>query len=103
MTRSKGTILSVFLVAGCVLAASAASAADVMLKRFNSGAGPDAVGMVDASEDTEVAGPQAIYAGEGNSIYLLDQVNGRVLSFDPKQPTAPTRSFTLPEDVQPTD
>jgi hypothetical protein len=103
MTRSNGKILSVFLVAGCVLAASAASAADVMLKRFNSGAGPDAVGMVDASEDTEVAGPQAIYAGEGSSVYLLDQVNGRVLSFDPKQPAAPTRSFTLPEDVQPTD
>ena len=38
---------------------------DAVLRRFNSGAGADAVGMVDASEDTEIAGPQAIYAGEG--------------------------------------
>jgi hypothetical protein len=74
-----------------------------MVKRFNSGAGFDAVGMIDASEDTEVAGPQAIYAGEGNEVYLLDQVNGRVLSFDPKQPSARTRSFRLPDDLQATD
>jgi hypothetical protein len=81
-----------------------ASAADnQLLRRFGSGTGPDAVGMIDASEDTEVAGPQAIYAGEGNDVYLLDQVNGRVLSFDPKRPDGQTRSFELPTDLQPTD
>jgi hypothetical protein len=103
MTRFKSRALGVLLAAGCVFSASLASANDVMVKRFNSGAGPDAVGMIDASEDTEVAGPQAIYSGEGNEVYLLDQVNGRVLSFDPKQPTVRTRSFRLPEDLQPND
>lgn len=87
----------------CLLVPAASAADNLVLKRFNSGAGADAVGMVDASEDTEVAGPQAIYAGEGNEVYLLDQVNGRVLSFDPKQPAAQTRSFQIPGDLQPTD
>jgi hypothetical protein len=103
MTRSKGIILGALLAGVCALAPSLAAANDVVLRRFNSGAGADAVGMIDASEDTEVAGPQAIYAGEGNEVFLLDQVNGRVLSFDPKRPAAQTRAFTLPSELQPTD
>src|SRR3954470_243782 len=74
-----------------------------VLRRFGAGLGLEAVGLVDASEDVEVAGPQAIYAGEGNEVYLLDQVNGRVLSFDSKQPSAQTRSFKLPDQLEPTD
>jgi hypothetical protein len=92
------------LIALCVAVPSVAFAADnAVLRRFNSGVGADAVGMIDASEDTEVAGPQAIYAGEGNEVFLLDQVNGRVLSFDPKQPAGQTRSFKLPDQLEPTD
>ena len=49
------------------------------------------------------AGPQAIYAGEGNEVFLLDQVNGRVLSFDTRRPDAQTRAFRLPEALEPTD
>ena len=91
-------------IALCLIVPSIASAADnPVLRRFNSGVGADAVGMIDASEDTEVAGPQAIYAGEGNEVFLLDQVNGRVLSFDPKKPAAQTRSFKLPDQLEPTD
>lgn len=96
-------LLGVLLVAGCLLAPSLAFGSDVVLRRFNSGTGEGAVGMVDASEDTEVSGPQAIYAGEGGRLFLLDQVNGRVLEFDSKQTDAPTRSFQLPADLQPTD
>jgi hypothetical protein len=96
--------LGCLLVALCVTIPSLAFAADnPVLRRFNSGAGNDAVGMIDASEDTEVAGPQAIYAGDGNEVFLLDQVNGRVLSFDPKKPAAQTRSFKLPDQLEPTD
>src|SRR5947209_7025428 len=95
---------SSMLIALCVTVPAIAFAADnPVLRRFNSGAGADAVGMIDASEDTEVAGPQAIYAGEGNEVFLLDQVNGRVLSFDPKKPAAQTRSFKLPDQLEPTD
>ena len=90
------------IVAGAC-SAPLAAAENPVLKRFLSGIGPDAVGMVDASEDTEIAGPQAIYAGEGDEVYLLDQVNGRVLGFNPKNAEATTRSFHLPAELQPTD
>jgi hypothetical protein len=86
------------------LAATPARAADdVVLKRFKSGAGPDAVGMVDPSEDTELAGPQALYAGDNGELLLLDQINGRVLRFDPKHPAAATQSLALPQDLSPSD
>ena len=92
------------LIALCVTLPTVVFAADnPVLRRFNSGVGADAVGMIDASEDTEVGGPQAIYAGEGSEVFLLDQVNGRVLSFDSKKPAAQTRSFKLPDQLEPTD
>ena len=104
MTRFEiRALVAVLLAVGSALAPSLASASDAVLRRFNSGAGADAVGMVDASEDTEVSGPQAIYAGEGNEVFLLDQVNGRVLSFDTRRPDAQTRAFRLPEALEPTD
>ena len=59
-----------------MLAPSLAAAGDVVLRRFNSGPGSD--------------------------VFLLDQVNGRVLRFDPRQPAGQTRSFTLPEALEPT-
>src|SRR5215470_14576579 len=94
----------VLLNAACAMAATIAFAAEsTILKRFDSGVGLNSVGMVDASEDTEIDGPQAVYAGDEGEVYLLDQVNGCVLSFDPKQPAAATRSLELPEDLQPTD
>ena len=102
MAKSVRAVLGGLVIAGAALSGSAA-AADSVLKRFLSGVGPDAVGMVDASEDTEIAGPQAIYAGEGDEVYLLDQVNGRVLGFNPKKSDGSTRSFSLPAELQPTD
>jgi len=101
--RPKSAALGAMLLTGCVFASSIALGADVVLRRFGAGAGSGAVGMIDASEDTEVAGPQAIYAGEGDQLFLLDQVNGRVIGFDPKQSNAPTRSFQLPANLEPTD
>ncbi len=72
------------LIALCVTLPSVALAADnPVLRRFNSGVGADAVGMIDASEDTEVAGPQAIYAGEGNEVFLLEVVKkGEIFVWD---------------------
>ncbi len=70
---------------------------------FASGASPTTVGVVDASEDVELAGPQALAAdGQGN-LFLLDQINGRILQFDPKQPSNEPDVLQMPADVQPTD
>ncbi|WP_374309020.1 hypothetical protein [Methylocella sp.] len=79
-----------------------AAARETVLRAFPAGAGPQSVGVVDASEDTEIDGPQAISAADDGTIYLLDQVNGRVLNFDAKAPER-TRSLVLPEGVEPTD
>ncbi|WP_461355399.1 hypothetical protein [Bradyrhizobium sp. USDA 4454] len=61
------------------------------------------VGIVPASEDVELAGPQALSAdGQGN-LFVLDQINGRILQFDPKQPNTAPDILKMPGDVQPTD
>jgi hypothetical protein len=80
-----------------------AGAANTVVKRFANGEGLDAVGIVDASADTDIDGPQAIYVGDNGEVYLLDQVNSRVLQFDPKGNTAETRAYELPNSIQPTD
>jgi len=56
-----------------------AGAADIVVKRFAGGSGENAVGIVDASQDTEIDGPQALTTDEKGDIYLLDQVNRRIL------------------------
>ncbi len=104
MLRYAHHVLGSALVAATMCGIAPSWAQDnPVLRRFGAGLGLDSVGLVDASEDVEVAGPQAIYAGEGNQVYLLDQVNGRVLSFDPTQSNTPTRSFQLPPTLEPTD
>jgi hypothetical protein len=80
-----------------------AAAQDVVVKRFSSGSSSGAVGIIDASEDTEISGPQALTSGENGELFLLDQVNNRIVRFDPKRPNADLRILGLPEDMQPTD
>jgi hypothetical protein len=80
-----------------------AAAENTVVKRFTSGTSQNSVGIVDASEDAQEDGPQAIYAGDDGGLYLLDQVNGRILRFDAKAPGAPVQSLELPEEVRPTD
>lgn len=83
--------------------AHAQTSGDVVVRSFSTGQGLNSVGMVDASEDTEADVPQAIYSDARGDIYLLDQVNGRILKFDPKGRDTQTRSFELPPQIQPTD
>jgi hypothetical protein len=80
-----------------------AGAADTVVKHFASGNGQNAVGIVEASEDTEIDGPQALTTDENGEVYLLDQVNGRIVGFDPKTPAAEPRILEFPDQLQPTD
>jgi hypothetical protein len=100
MTRFRRLAATAFLAA---LAAGPALAADTVVRQLPNGAGRGAVGVVEAGEDTEVSGPDAIYAGEGGDVFILDQVNGRVLSFDAERPDSEVRSLDLPPDMAPTD
>jgi hypothetical protein len=92
----------IFIV-GAAVFASRAHADDAVVRSFAGGSDASNVGIVPASEDVELAGPQALSAdGQGN-LFMLDQVNGRILQFDPKQPNADPDILKMPADVQPTD
>ena len=80
-----------------------AAADDTVVKRFSSGTARNSVGIVDAAEDAPQDGPQAIYAADDGSLYLLDQVNSRILHFDARTPGTPVQSLELPENMRPTD
>ena len=84
---------------------TAAAADDRLVRRFTSGDGPTAVGtsFSDAGEDKEEDGPQAIATGDGGKVFVLDQLNSRIVTFDPKTPDAAPRALALPPDVRPTD
>lgn len=100
--RSMRKIAAIALV-GIAASCAYARAEDTVIKRFSNGTSPDSVGMIDAREDAPMDGPQAIYAAEDGSLYLLDQVNGRVLKFDAKKAGGPVQSLELPKDIRPTD
>ena len=87
----------------CLGRCAQANAADIVVKRFDSGDGNNAVGVVEASEDTEIDGPQALTTDDNGDVYLLDQVNARIVSFDPKSPAAEPRIQSFPDQLQPTD
>jgi hypothetical protein len=80
-----------------------ARAEDKVIKHFSNGSSRDSVGMIDAREDAPADGPQAIYAAEDGSLYLLDQINGRVLRFDAKKANSSVQALELPQDIRPTD
>jgi hypothetical protein len=80
-----------------------ADAEDGVLKRFGSGSGADAVGIIEASEDSPMDGPQALFASEDGDIFVLDQINNRILRFDPKNSSPEVRALNYPADLTPTD
>jgi hypothetical protein len=82
---------------------SQAGASDIVVRRFLPGTGQNTVGIVEASTDTDVEGPQALTTDENGDVYVLDQVNGRIIKFSPKNPSAEPQLLELPEQLQPTD
>ena len=92
----------VFIV-GAGIFVTRAHADDTVVRSFAGGSAASMVGIIPAGEDVELAGPQALTAdGQGN-LFVLDQVNGRILEFDPKQPNSDPDVLKMPKDVQPTD
>jgi hypothetical protein len=96
-------LAAAFAVILTAVGMSPALAGDTVIKRFTNGTSRDSVGMIDAREDAPMDGPQAIYAAEDGSLYLLDQVNGRLLRFDAKKADAAVQSLELPQEMRPTD
>jgi hypothetical protein len=92
-----------FATALAALLPRAAAADDVVVKRFASGDSANSVGIADASEDVELAGPQALTVGTDGNLFLLDQLNQRIIRFDPKRPAEEPSILQMPESVQPND
>ena len=99
--------LSGVALALCCLSAEmpSARAEDRLVRRFEAGNGPASVGTTvsDAGEDQEEEGPQALATGDNGKLFVLDQVNSRILSFDPNSAESAPKFLTLPSDVRPTD
>ncbi|MCP3468873.1 hypothetical protein NLM33_00880 [Bradyrhizobium sp. CCGUVB1N3] len=94
--------IRVFIVGAGIFVASA-HADDTVVRSFAGGSAASMVGIIPAGEDVELAGPQALTAdGQGN-LFVLDQVNARILQFDPKLPNSDPDVLKMPKDVQPTD
>jgi hypothetical protein len=94
------------VIIGCAapLCAQSVLAADTVVRQFPVGVTSTAVGIAPASEDVELTGPQALTADAEGNLFVLDQINDRILRFDPKQrsDSAPT-ILRMPADVQPND
>ena len=90
-------------IAWLALVPTTTRAEDRLVREFSRGSGQNAVGIVDGGVDTEIGGPQALSVDDDGSLFLLDQVNGRILRFDPKSPTSDATELRLPSDIEPTD
>jgi hypothetical protein len=103
MTCQRRLVRSSMLAAALILS-GAASASDTVTRKFESGSsGSNTVGIVDAAEDVELNGPEALTSDEKGNLFILDQINGRVLRFNPKETSNEPDVLKLPDSVQPTD
>jgi hypothetical protein len=102
MTCQRRLVRSLILGITLILS-NAAVADDTVTRKFESGSGSNTVGIVDASEDVELAGPDALTSDEQGNLFILDQINGRILRFNPKVSGGEPDLLKLPDGVQPTD
>ena len=80
-----------------------AVAADTVVRQFSIGAtAATTVGIAAAGEDVELTGPQALTSDAQGNLFVLDQINGRILRFNPKQAGDPG-ILKMPADVQGND
>jgi hypothetical protein len=74
-----------------------------LVRQFAAGTASTTVGISAAGEDVELSGPQALTSDSDGNLFVLDQVNGRILQFDPKKPAISPNVLTMPADVRPND
>lgn len=83
--------------------AGAAVAEDAVVRQFSVGTTSTTVGVAAAGEDVELTGPQALTSDAQGNLFVLDQINGRILRFDPNQPASDPAILKMPADVQGND
>jgi len=95
--------LGAILIGSAASFAGTAAAEDTVVRQFSVGTTSTTVGIADAVEDVELTGPQALTSDAQGNLFVLDQINGRILRFNPKQPASDPSVFKMPADVQPND
>ena len=103
--RHLGCRALIFSVSLFALGLNGARADSTVVKSFSNGAGIGSVGITVSEDaaDKEEDGPQALDSSDDGKLFMLDQINGRIVSFDPSNPSDPVRSLQLPPDLHPTD
>lgn len=102
--RRLALVASLVAAVAIPLAALPAHAQDKVVRSFKVGTGLNSAGVLPGGNDEEPSGPSAIYAAPDGKLYVLDQVNGRVISMDPNSPgTGSVKTLELPEGLKPTD
>src|SRR6266702_5008153 len=96
-------LLRTILVGWAASFAGAAVAADTVVRQFSVGNTSTTVGIAAAGEDVELTGPQALTSDAQGNLFVLDQINGRILRFDPKQPASDPSILKMPANVQAND
>ena len=98
--RTIAAAAAAFLIVG-----STAAFADTILRSFTAGSGPGAVGVAvsQGGEDREEDGPQALTTDAQGQLFVLDQLNGRIVKVNPANAAAPDQTLELPKGLQPTD
>src|SRR4029077_5228783 len=100
----KMRLLQLVIASSVALCTHGALAADTVVRQFSAGATSTMVGIAAASEDVDLLGPQALTSDAEGNLLILDQINGRILRFNPKQPSgSDPRILKMPGDVQPND
>ena len=102
MLRQKW-LLRIIVMGWAASLTGAAVAADTVVRQFSIGATATTVGIAAAGEDVELTGPQALTSDAQGNLFVLDQINGRILRFNPKQPVGDPGILKMPADVQGND
>src|SRR5215470_18706930 len=102
MLRRK-RLLGTIMVAWTTAFAGGAAADDTVVREFSVGTAATAVGIAPAEEDVELNGPQALTSDAEGNLFVLDQINGRILRFDPKQPGSDPSILQMPSNLRPND
>ncbi|MDK9695579.1 MAG: hypothetical protein OEL76_04250 [Siculibacillus sp.] len=90
-------------LAGVTAGPAAFAQSETVLRRLGVGHGADSIGVRPPGADEEGVGPSAIFAAPDGRVFLLDQLNGRILTMKGTGSDAPIETMKLPEGLVPQD
>lgn len=96
-------LIQVIVMGWAASCAAAEPEPENVVRQFSAGTTSTTIGIAPADVDIELTGPQALTSDAQGNLFVLDQVNGRILQFNPKQPASDPGVMKMPADIAPTD